>query len=205
MGDLANQHLDQFLMILLVPARELGLYAVAVSVAGIGGWLTGGVNAALLPRVAQGDKELAARALRVTLAIVGTANLAYAAMIPWALPLVFGSRFAHATAMVWILLVAGIPNQGANVLSAALTGAGRPGVPAAAEVVGLLVTIPALLALLGPLGGIGAAVASVLAYTVRFSILLVASKRLFQGGFHEFVLVSTTDGHWARSLIGSAL
>jgi O-antigen/teichoic acid export membrane protein len=204
MSYLANQQLDQFLMILVVPARELGLYAVAVSVAGIGGWLTGGVNAALLPRVAQGQEHLAAQAARVTLAIVGIANLMFAMIIPLLLPTLFGSRFAGAIPMVWILLVAAVPNHGAHVLSAALTGAGRPGLPAAAEIVGLLVTVPTLLVLLGPLGGIGAAIASLVAYTVRFSILLVASKRIFQGSVREFVLVSTADGRWAGSLVSSA-
>jgi O-antigen/teichoic acid export membrane protein len=204
MGYLANQQLDQFLMILLVPARQLGLYAVAVSVAGIGGWLTGGVNTVLLPRVAQGQEHLVAQAARVTLAIVGIANFAFAMTIPLLVPALFGSRFAGAVPMVWILLIAAVPNQGGHVLSAALTGAGRPGVPASAEIVGLLVTLPTLLALLGPLGGIGAAIASLVAYTVRFSILLSASKRLFQGSVREFVLVSSADRHWARSLIRGA-
>jgi O-antigen/teichoic acid export membrane protein len=201
---LANQQLDQFLMILLVPARELGLYAVAVSVAGIGGWLTGGVNSVLLPRVARGQEHLIAQATRVTLAIVGIANLGFAMIIPLALPALFGSRFEDATPMVWILLVAAVPNQGANVLSVALTGAGRPGLTASAEVVVLLVTILTLLALLGPLGGIGAAIASLAAYTVRFSILLVASKRVFRGRLREFVLVSSADTRWALSLTTSA-
>jgi O-antigen/teichoic acid export membrane protein len=204
MSYLANQQLDQFLMIVLVPASELGLYAVAVSVAGIGGWLTGGVNAVLLPRVAQGQEHLVAQATRVTLAIVGITNLALGIVIPVALPVLFGTQFEAATPMVWILLLAAVPNQGAHVLTAALTGAGRPGLPALAEAVALLVTILTLLALLGPLGGIGAAVASLLAYTVRFLILLIASKRLFRSSFRELVLVSTADTHWARSLVGSA-
>jgi O-antigen/teichoic acid export membrane protein len=202
---LANQQLDQFLMILLVPARQLGLYAVAVSVAGIGGWLTGGVNSVLLPRVARGEEHLVAQATRVTLAIVGIANLGFGMVIPFVLPALFGSRFEDATPMVWILLLAALPNQGANVLSVALTGAGRPGVPAAAEFVALLVTIPTLFALLGPLGGIGAAIASLVAYTIRFSILLVASKRFFRGRVREFVLVSAEDRRWAESLLRSAL
>lgn len=199
--NLANQRLDQLLMIPLVEPAELGFYAVAVTLATFSTFLTGAVGTAVTPVVARGEWGLTARALRVTLAVVATASALVAAMAPWLVPALFGSAFEPAVGMTWILLVAGVPAAGVAVLTPALANAERPGAPAIGELLSLGITLPGLILLLPSLGGEGAAIVSAVAYSANFVLLLAVSTRHFGGGLREFLVPRAADFHWASSLI----
>ena len=203
-ASIANHRLDQLVMIPLVKPRELGLYAVAVSVSGFGSILTGAVSSALLPPVARGDRAVAARALRRTLTLIATASTLVAGAAPWLLPGIFGSGFSDATPMTWILLVAGIPAAGIFVLATSLINADKPGVAATGEAIGLLITFPGLLLLVPAWGGIGAATVSLAAYTANFTFLLAASKRRFGRPLTEFILPQRADVVWMIDLVRSS-
>jgi O-antigen/teichoic acid export membrane protein len=198
---LTNYRLDQLLMIVLVDARQLGLYVVAVTVSGISQVLTGALTAVLPPMVAQGDRRLPRQALRTTLAAVVAVNAALAVLTPWLLPLIFGSAFRDAIAMTWILLLAVLPSHGSFVLDAVLTAAGRPGASAVGQLLSAAITLPGLLALLPPLGGNGAALVTLLAYSANFAFLLVISRRHFGGSVHDFLWIRRRDISWGIELL----
>jgi O-antigen/teichoic acid export membrane protein len=98
--------------------------------------------------------------------------------------------------MVWVLLVANLPLAGATMLSTVLTSSGRPNASAVSEMAALAITVPGLVVLLPLLGGIGAAVVSLIAYSVSFVILLVAASRYFQTPFRPFLLATRSDVRW---------
>lgn len=128
LGNVANVRLDQLLMIRLVEPRELGLYAVAFSIAGI--LVTPAVSALAagsMPRFTTGDVALIARVLRTTMLGVAVTSVGVAVLAPLAVPIVFGDAFADAVPMVWVLLAAGVPLAGITILSTAMTSKGRPG------------------------------------------------------------------------------
>jgi O-antigen/teichoic acid export membrane protein len=205
LANLTNARLDQLLMIPLVSARQLGLYAVAVSLAGFSGALTAGLGPPLFTRVASGESELAARALRVTLALVGATTAIVGAATPFLIDFLFGSSFSDAVLMAWILLVAGVPLAGASVMAVALTAAGRAGTPAVAETVALVATVGGLLLLLRPLGGVGAAMVSLAAYSINFALQLRAARREFGCPLSTFLVIGCADITWARDLVTSTL
>ena len=199
MGNLAamaNQRLDQLVMIPAVPPRELGLYAVAVTLAGVANILTGALAPPLLTRVAQGDRALVPRALRVVLGIVSVANVALGALTPLLLPLVFGSEFEDAVDMALVLLLAAIPSAGVLVLMTALVAAGRPGMTSIGELLALAVTGVGLLFVLEPLGGLGAALVSLAAYSANFGLQLIVARRSFGGSMQEYVVPRMEDARW---------
>ena len=194
----ANNRLDQVLMAALVPSRELGLYAVAVTIASISYGLIQAVSAVLFPRVAEGDPDLAARACRVTSLVVAMAALLLAAITPFMLPFVFGTEFAEAVPMVLLLLAASVPLAAAVVLSAALVAVDEPGATMRAEFAGLIATIPLLVLLLPSFGGRGAAAVSLLANLVRLAVQLRAARTAFDKPATAFLIPRGEDVLWLR-------
>jgi O-antigen/teichoic acid export membrane protein len=197
-ASLINVRLDQLLMIRLVSARDLGLYAVATTVGMFSGALTSALSSLLLVRTASEGAAVTQRSVRVCLAIVIVLSALVALVLPVALPLAFGDSFSGARTMSWILLAAGVPLAGVALLSAALTGANRPALPAYAEFVTLAITIPGLILLLPRTGAIGAAWVSLGAYAAAFVFLLRAARRTFGGSARSYLLVRREDVEWAR-------
>ena len=194
---LANVRLDQFLMIPLVPSRELGLYAVAYTLSGASNLATGAVQPPLMARIGAGDTYLLPDVVRVTLASTLTLNFALAVVTPLLLPLVFGAEFRDAVPMALILLAANVSFAGATVLSGALQADGVPLVPSIAEGGALVLTVVGLLALLPSLGGVGAALVSLAAYSASFVFQLVVARRRIPGALRAYLVPSPTDLRWA--------
>lgn len=199
----ANHRLDQVLMIPLVSSKELGFYAVAVTISTI---LTSGLVAAVchgvFPKVAAGDNQLVARSCRVTLCIVVIVGAGAAIAAPFAVPFVFGAPFADAVPMVTILLVAAVPLAVSVMLGSALTAAGDPAAALRAQLAGLAVMIPALLVFLPGNGGRGAAVISLVAYCVQLVVQLTTAGRRFGYRWRDFLLPTREDYAWVLANAG---
>lgn len=196
LGSIANARLDQLLMIRLVSERTLGLYVVATNTVGFSSILTGASASAIFPRVAAGERGLATRSVRTILLVVGALGVLAAALAVPLLRVLYGSRFTDAAPIVWVLLAANLPLAGATMLGTVLTGSGRPNASAVSEMGALAITIPGLVVLLPVLGGIGAAVVSLIAYSVSFAILLIAASRYFQTPLRTFLLATSSDIRW---------
>ncbi len=203
LASLTNGRLDQLLMTRLAEPRQLGLYAIAATLATFVLAPVTALYTSLFPRVAGGDREVVARALRVAVAGIVVIGLLMAAVTPFFVTIVFGSSFHDSIPMVWILLLSDLPLGAATVLSGALVAAGRPGIPALAEASALVITVPGLILLLPSLGGIGAALVSVVAYTASFAIQLRVARREF--GRNRYLLIRRSDlafvGNMARPLL----
>ncbi len=204
-ADLANARLDQLLMITLVAPRELGLYVVAANVGSFAWVITGGISPPLLARISAGEVELAPRALRTVLAVLAVLTVVVAGATPWLLDLLFGSDFADAAEPAWILLAAGLPFAGAEILKQTLNGIGRPGLPAIGQAAALLVTVPGLLVLLPMIGIVGAALVSLVAYTVNFVILLIATIKICRMKLSELLVPNRDDLAWLLEFVRSRI
>jgi O-antigen/teichoic acid export membrane protein len=200
-ASLANNRVDQLIMVRAVAPRELGLYAVAVTISGLPSLVTGALGPPLLTRVAKGEHGLVPRALRLTLSAILIADVVAAAVTPFVLPLLFGEEFADAVGMSLVLFAASIPLAGVTVLASSLVSLGRPGTPSVGEALALVVTVIGLVLLLDPLGGLGAAIASVAAYSVNFAFQLVMTRRRLGGSFADYLVPTRADVAWARALL----
>jgi O-antigen/teichoic acid export membrane protein len=197
----ANSRLDLVLMAALVSSRELGLYAIAVTSASVTYGLIGAVSTALFPRVAEGDREIAARSSRITMTLVAFVGAALAVISPWLIPFVFGAPFADAVTMFVILQIATVPMAGAFVLSSALSAANNPAATMRAELVALVFAVPSLILFLPDYGGLLAAVVSLVAYVIRLLVQLRPARRAFSASYRSFLLPSPADAVWLRDLI----
>ncbi len=162
--------LDQLLMTALGATAVLGVYVVAGSVASVTSPLFTALAVVVMHRAQGGvpaqEGRLVVEYLQLAFLLGVPLSVFLAVLTPWLVPAVFGASYGGAALPAAILLVASV-FQGANaVLGNGLRALGLPGRPARAEAVGLAVTLALLGLLLPRFGAVGAATASLLAYTV---------------------------------------
>lgn len=182
-SQLANLRLDQMLMAAFLPAAQLGLYVVAVSIASITTVLPSAIRTVTAPRVAQ--DELSTQdipGLQVKLRSYWTLNviggMVMLCLTPFAIELMFGSEFRPAILAAMILILASMSLGGKDMLIGPAYGLGAPTLVSQAEVVSLIVTGVTLVTLLPIWGIVGAATASLAAYTAAFFFLALRLKKV---------------------------
>jgi O-antigen/teichoic acid export membrane protein len=165
-----NLRLDQMIMSAVVPFAELGKYVVAVAMSSTVAPLYTTLAIVALPQVTRHNEAEAGGRESVRYfqlgVLAGVPVMIVAALaMPWLLPLLFGSQYPGAVLPAQILMLATL-SQGMNViLGNCLRGLGRPGLPAIAEGIGVVVTVALLWLVLPVLGAVGAALTSLLAYS----------------------------------------
>jgi O-antigen/teichoic acid export membrane protein len=150
--------------------------------------------------IAGGAPQLLPRAVRLTMLAALVVNLCLALVAPLLLPLLFGPEFRDAVPMTFVLLAAAVPFTGAGVLSGALQADGAPLIPSVGEGLALVLTVIGLAVALKPWGGVGAAVVSLVSYSTSFLFQLTMARGRLGEPFRRFLLPTTADLRWARSL-----
>lgn len=178
---LLNARLDFALVGGMVGPSALGIYAVASRYAELLRLPALAMNYVLYPSYARQGGTVAAAKARAMIPRIGWIPAAAAAPMalaaPVVLPLVYGSPFRASVVPAWILLL-GLAGGGiSGVISAFLSGDGRPGLNSAAIAAGLVATVALDLLLIPRFGVTGAAVASTVAYLTT-AVVLVACFRV---------------------------
>jgi O-antigen/teichoic acid export membrane protein len=177
-----NQRIDQLILSLFVPARELGFYAVAVTLS---------MAVSVFPQAAgivafsRGSNQNSADA-RATIGVAFRASLiwllacctALYLLTPFLIRFVFGPAFDGSILACRILLPGALMTGLSYVLYNAASALGRPGLSAWAEGVSVAVTAIGLYVLVPLYGYIGAAIVSSIAYSVSFFVMLALANRL---------------------------
>ncbi len=192
-----NLRLDQIVMAALLPPRLLGLYVVATAWSTMTGPMLEGVGAFLFPHVASYDSaDGRARALvqitKLATPIAVIEVLVLCTITPWGLIVVFGRPYRESILAALILVVAGATLYLGQLLEEGLRGLGKSIPILRAEFGGLIVTAVSLAVLLRPLAITGAAISSLLGYTVVW-IILVAQIRVITGFTVAEILLPTTS------------
>jgi O-antigen/teichoic acid export membrane protein len=181
-ADTVAGRFDQALMVAMVPSADLGLYAVAVTAAGMSSPLASSLGLALFPELRRDDSVAAQRrrtskALLAVLSCSTVVAIVLALFGPWLLALLFGSSFALAATPLRLLLLGQIANDATGPLTARLLAANHPGAASQASAAAGVVTVAGL-ALLVPRFGInGAAVTTTVSYLARFCYGAIAVRR----------------------------
>lgn len=194
---LVNLRLDVLVMTAFLEAKEIGWYSIAISAMLPITVVTAATVSLIMPAVgrARGAREcesssdvsmIRRTALRYCLLTVGVAA-GLAAVIPWALPLLFGKGFQPAVNLAWILLPGFVAQAYAYIVDAGLVGMRKPWVGNASQGAGLVLTLSLLPFLLPHWGATGAAVTSTIAYAASAAVSVwalgrVARRQLAAGG-----------------------
>ena len=179
LGSLAshvNQRLDQLLLSLFVPPRDLGLYVVAVAVAMSVGFFpkAAGIVAFSTGSNLDGSqaKEIIAKSFGATLIALLAGCAVLYVICPWLIPFAFGPSFAPAVTACRLLLPGSIALGLSQVLFSGARALDHPILPSYAEGLAVVVTVLSLYLLLPRYGIVGAAIASTLAYMSNLIVSL---------------------------------
>src|SRR5438132_6505820 len=177
-ADFTTLRLDQLLLGAMASNVAIGLYVIAVRLSEMTTLAADAIADALLPEVAASEKTgraelLCARSLRVAIYMHLLLLPPLWLAAPLILRILFGDSFVPATgAFRWLLVAAGVWSCGSIVINA-LRGFGHPGMSTVARFAAALVTGIGLVVLLPRLGITGAAIASLIGYSVMLMIALI--------------------------------
>ena len=187
-----NQRIDQLVLSLFVPPRQLGFYAVAVTLSTV---VTVFPQAAGIVTFARGSSQHhedakatighSFRASLIWLLVCGSLLYMFCPML---IRLVFGAAFSGSILACRILLPGALMIGLNQVLYNGASALGRPGLPSCAEGASMIVTAIGLYVLVPRYGYIGAAIVSSVAYTFSFLLMLGLAHRLLGLKFRDLLV-----------------
>ncbi|MGN6868367.1 MAG: oligosaccharide flippase family protein [Solirubrobacteraceae bacterium] len=201
-----NYRLDVIIMQLFRPLSQVGYYVVAQTIAELVITLATAFQSSVLPLSSHYEGD--ARRSRVTVGalhhhaiLAGAAVLANAVFGSALILFLYGPEF-HPAIVPMLVLLPGIWFLGLGlVIQSDLAGRGRPGLSSAMAALAAGATVILDFALIPPFGVIGAAVASVAAYTFFGIASLIALSRVSGIGARELVVPTREDFMAYRSFI----
>jgi O-antigen/teichoic acid export membrane protein len=183
---LGNYRLDQVLLGAIAGPRELGLYSVAVAWAEALWFLPTTLSYVQRPDLvrARSPREAAAqaaRAFRATAALTVASAIVMVLAAPLLCTVLFGSEFSGSVDDLRVLVAGALGMVALKLLGTALVARGHPGAQSVAIGTGFVFTVVLSALLIPPLGGLGAALASMLAYTAAGLVVTVIFLRTLGG------------------------
>ncbi len=167
---MGNYRADQWFVGSISGSRELGLYSVATSWAEMLFYLPGVLTLVQRPDLVRASPEEAARrAARVfRIASIATAVAAVGLIVvaPLLVTVAFGDAFAGAVPMLRVLALGALGIAALDLLPNALTAQRMPIRAMWAIAVAFVVTLVLDISLIPPFGGMGASVATAVAYSI---------------------------------------
>ncbi|GAB3196420.1 hypothetical protein GCM10027261_19100 [Geodermatophilus arenarius] len=185
---------DQLLLTPLAGPKQLGLYAVAVTLAEIPLLAADTVRMMVLAEAAsRRDPYFVARACRLLIAFLVLIAIVGAGLSPLLIHILYGASFSGAALPAAVLLAGTTVLAPGSLMSAGLIAFGHPKASTLPTLLGLLVT-----AVVAPVaviwwGALGAALASVVAYLGSSILALVLFRRHEGIGFADSLLIRSSD------------
>ena len=203
LADYATLRMDQIMLSAMATNGAIGLYVMAVRLSEVTTFVGTALADALMPEVASSSVEdraesLLGRTLRTTIYL----NLVMLVPLWWAAPrilrILFGESFVPAAHALRWLLIAAVVWSASAVVTRGLQGFGYPGLTTIARFLSALITVPALLILLPRFGIEGAAIASLIGYSVMLCAALFGLIQRRQLGFWHYLRPQVRDIDYAR-------
>ena len=170
---------DKIILAAWRPIGDVALYTIAFGMVAIPLVLPRSVNTAFYPLVSslhgRGDSAGLRRAtehvMRLTLMVMGFVTFTMMAVVPWLVGLLYGEHFEGSEAPFLVLALWGFVRPVGLLALSIPQGMGRPMVGSRALLAMMALNIALNLALIGPFGIMGAAVATTSSYIVGFAYL----------------------------------
>jgi O-antigen/teichoic acid export membrane protein len=173
-------YLDQALVVGLVGAASMGIYAVALNLSRVVEAANTQVARIMFPRVVGLERTRiageVARSARLGSIAGGAIGVAVLVAGPFLLRWLYGPAFVPAAQILPILVCRVIVVGLAHMLLQTFLAAGRPGVATAIQLSAVAVSIPLTLTLVPWLGLVGAALSLLIAASVRLLLTLVGYR-----------------------------
>lgn len=163
----------------LAGPAQVGLWATATPMAEILLLIPTAINLVLLPRIAAGNQKAPAflPLLRRTFIATMAGAIGIALLAPIAIPAMFGSRYAAATPILWLLLPGLVALATSRVVHIYLLAERRFMIPTASAATGLVVCVILELTFVPLYGAMAAATATTVAYLVVAAVTMAGALR----------------------------
>ncbi|MFW7414198.1 lipopolysaccharide biosynthesis protein [Demequina sp. SO4-18] len=196
-GGIATMVIGRLAALLMLPlsdAEQLGLYAVATTIADVPLLVAMAIQGTLFGVSSKTtDPTRVTTTARLTL-IIGAAGCAViAASLPLWLGPLFGEGFVDATVPTIMLLVSALIMIPGLMASSGLGAWGRPGLRSAALIASLVVNVGTFLLLVPALGAIGAAWAGIASTSALTAVAVVAASRVMHVPAVDFLIPRRAD------------
>jgi O-antigen/teichoic acid export membrane protein len=182
---MGNVRLDQWILGAIGTTRELGLYSVAVSVSTAIYQFPSALDLAQRPDLARSSKSEAARRASTAFRVAATTTVSLAVVLAILAPvlfvLVFGQDFRGSVDDFRVLMLGALGIIALKLLGNALTAQGRPLLVSVGVAAGFVVTLVLDVLLIPRFGGLGAAIASAIAYTTVGAVVTIMFLRALDG------------------------
>lgn len=182
---LGNYRLDQWFLGAISGSRELGLYSIAVAWAEALWYLPAALATVQRPDLVRARSADAARraaaVFRGVSLLTAAAGIVMIAAAPLLCTVVFGSEFSGSVDDLRVLVAGAFGMVALKLLGNALVARGYPLLQSLAVGAGFALTIALDILLIPPLGGLGAALASTVAYSAAGAVVAVAFVQALGG------------------------
>ncbi len=179
-----GQQIDQFLVVGLLAAADLGVYTIALQASRVLNIFQTSLGTVLLPKIAGLPTHqvvtMVTRVARLTTALTAISGVALIVVMPFLLPGVYGHDFHKAVSISQILVIESVLASATGVLIQTFTATNRPGMATILQMVGLSFAVPLMLLLIPRLGLLGAALALLTSTAARLFIAVACYPLLLK-------------------------
>jgi antigen flippase len=168
-------HSDRLVLIPMLPARELGFYAVAFSFSRVVQFVQPALQSILLSHMSaqgEGAPRVHDVACRLLIASLTAACVLLWLAGEWLLGFAYGAEFASAIGIFRLLVIEASLGVLAQVSVQLYLSRDRPGVVSSIQAITLVISLALLLTLVPVFGALGAAIALLTAGAIRWLMLL---------------------------------
>jgi O-antigen/teichoic acid export membrane protein len=176
--NLVAMRLDQWILGVVRPAADLGVYSVAASASEVAAYAASARGMTRFRDSARGDDVPPRQTIRSAFTVTAVGALLVGAISVWAIPLVFGADFGGSVPLTLLLLPGALGIGVARVCGNDLAGRGRPGLASLLSAVKALVALAGFAVLIPVAGATGAAIVSSVSYLFGAALLAVALIRV---------------------------
>jgi O-antigen/teichoic acid export membrane protein len=188
---LGNWRLDQWLLGAISGARELGLYSVAVAWAEALWYLPTALKFVQRPDLVRSTRKGAVQkttaGFRAALLVTVTLGLGMIVAAPILCVTIFGEQFRGSIMELRVLVIGAVGVLALTVFGNALVAQRKPVLSSIALGAGFVCTLVLDILLIPPYAGIGAAVASTLAYTAAGAVMVTFFVKALDGTVSDLV------------------
>ncbi len=200
LGNLVNWRLDQLVLLALISDTQLGLYVVAVHFSEIPSTAVNAVRNVIFAEAAhRNEGDLVARAARSVVLLVGVSSIVAGCLSPLLIRFLFGVKYMPALGMALVLLVATLPFCLEQILAAGLFAMKLPGLRSISQLLAAIVTVVGLFTLCPHIGAMGAAITSLVAYTVNAGLAVYQFTRKTGMSVRDVTLPRGSDVRWVSN------
>lgn len=169
-------HVDKILMLWLLGTRYLGLYTVALSASGVMGSITGAAGMVSFTMAAQAEEgggfQRLAKTFRISVLLWMFFGGILAAVMSFALPLVFGRDFAEAINPARMLIIGSAFAGLSNMLEQAVRGQGKAFIGLEGRLAGLILMAISGIILAKTMGLVGVCLAYIIGQLACLMVII---------------------------------